>query len=242
MASSNCYGSASSCLLNPQDLHVLMAEMRLSVTARVVFLRSARMGVVVLLVGIIHSQARWSEAKHRLPISLRQALRFFPLAHRVQLKDPERGTYLVSDAKGTPVGTLLRTSPFTDRIVGYAGPNDVLIALDEKGAVRGLEILRSGDTPEHVRQVREAPGFLRRFLGWSPSSSLPPRVDGVAGATLTSLAVAESIAHRLEGASPPPYASLIRCGCPKFKVYSPMLPASSKRDRGGVFWMIVRKP
>ena len=36
---------------------------------------------------------------------------------------------------------------FTDDLIGYSGPNNLLIALNERGAIVGLELLRSGDTP-----------------------------------------------------------------------------------------------
>ena len=63
----------------------------------------------------------------------------------------------MTNARGDTVGALLRTSPFTDGIIGYSGPSDVLVALDNHGVVAGLELLRSGDTPEHVRRCGGIP-------------------------------------------------------------------------------------
>jgi NosR/NirI family transcriptional regulator, nitrous oxide reductase regulator len=165
-------------------------------------LRLCRAGVVVILVFLVHQQARWLDAQRGASLSLRQARKFFSKANRVQLRDTERGLHFVTDARGDTIGCLLTTSPFTDNIIGYSGPNDLLIALDSHGAIVGLELLRSGDTREHVEKIRRDSNFLRAFVGWKPGEAPPPKVEGVSGATLTGFAIAESIQQRLAGGAP----------------------------------------
>jgi Na+-translocating ferredoxin:NAD+ oxidoreductase RnfG subunit len=106
------------------------------------------------------------------------------------------------DSRGDTIGCLLTTAPHTDNIIGYSGPNNLLIALDARGAIAGLELLSSGDTDEHVRQVKREPNFLRRYVGWKPSEQTAPKIEAVSGATLTSYAIAEAIQQRLAGAAP----------------------------------------
>src|SRR5439155_3606858 len=118
------------------------------------------------------------------------------------LRDAERGLHFVTDARGDTIGCLLTTAPETDDIIGYSGPNNLLIALDSRGAITGLELLNSGDTEEHVQKVKRDPGFLRSFIGWKPGEAPPPKIEGVSGATLTSFAIAESVQQRLAGAAP----------------------------------------
>jgi thiamine biosynthesis lipoprotein ApbE/Na+-translocating ferredoxin:NAD+ oxidoreductase RnfG subunit len=142
------------------------------------------------------------EAQRGRTISIRTARKYFPTANRLQLRDPERGLNYVVDAHGETLGLLLTTSPHTDNIIGYSGPSDVLIALDKNGAITGLELLRSGDTHEHVEKVASDKNFFRRFVGWKPNESPPLKIEGVAGATLTSYAIAEAIQQRLVGAAP----------------------------------------
>ncbi|MBI2924661.1 MAG: FAD:protein FMN transferase [Verrucomicrobia bacterium] len=166
------------------------------------FLRFYRAGSLLVLIVLVHQQTRWFEAQRGSTVSLRQARRIFPTANRVQLRDAERGLHYVTDARGGIIGCLFTTAPHTDNIIGYAGPNDLLIALDRTGAVVGVELLRSGDTEEHVRQVKRDPGFWRGFVGWKPGEAPPPKIAGVSGATLTSFAIAESIQQRLAGAAP----------------------------------------
>jgi thiamine biosynthesis lipoprotein ApbE/Na+-translocating ferredoxin:NAD+ oxidoreductase RnfG subunit len=165
-------------------------------------MRLYRAAVLLVLVVLVHQQARWLEAHRGAAISLRQARKFFPAANRIQLRDPERGLHFVTDARGDTIGCLLTTSPQTDDIIGYSGPNNLLIALDSRGAIAGLELLDSGDTAEHVRKVRRDPGFLRAFIGWKASETPPPKIEGVSGATLTSLAIIEGVQKRLSGAAP----------------------------------------
>ena len=165
-------------------------------------LRLYRAGVLGIVLVLVHRQARWFESRRPTPISVRQAREFFPTANRIQLRDPDRGLYFVTDTRGDVVGCLLTTSPQTDNIIGYSGPNDLLIALDSHGVIVGLELLRSGDTKEHVERVTRDPNFLRSFIGWNPGEAPPPKVEGVSGATLTSFAMAEGIQQRLAGAAP----------------------------------------
>jgi thiamine biosynthesis lipoprotein ApbE/Na+-translocating ferredoxin:NAD+ oxidoreductase RnfG subunit len=167
-----------------------------------VFLRFYRAGVLFVIVVLLHQQSRWHEAHRSGFISLRAARKFFPKANRIQLHDAERGLHFVTDVRGDTIGCLLTTSPYTDGNIGYSGPNNLLIALDSRGAIAGLELLRSGDTEEHVEKVKRDPRFLRSFIGWKPSEQPPPKVEGVSGATLTTYAIAESIQQRLAGAAP----------------------------------------
>lgn len=98
---------------------------------------------------------------------------------------------------------ILRTSPSCDDIVGYSGPNDCEICLDEAGRIESVRVMRSGDTVEHAEAVRTNTEFLARFVGLSESHLDGfTAIDGVSRATLTSLAVVEAVAKRLGGQPP----------------------------------------
>ena len=106
-------------------------------------LRIYRAGVLVIVLILVHQQARWLAAQRAASVSLRQARKYFPAANRVQLRDAERGLYFVTDGRNEVIGCLLTTSPQTDHIIGYSGPNEVLIALDSRGAILALGRVRS---------------------------------------------------------------------------------------------------
>src|SRR5207247_10478176 len=131
-------------------------------------LRVYRAGVLLVIVALLAQQARWRNAQRGSSISLRQARKFFPAANRVQLRDAERGLHFVTDARGDTIGCLLTTSPQTDHIIGYSGPNNLLIALDSRGAIAGLELLSSGDPDDHLQKVKRDPGSLQTFIASYP--------------------------------------------------------------------------
>ena len=165
-------------------------------------LRLYRAGVLVAIVLLIHEQARWIENQRPREISLRDAGRFFPEARSLGAPDPARGLHVVKDSLGKTLGGLMTTSPWTDEIIGYSGPNELLLVLDPSGAIVRVELLGSGDTPEFVDAVRSDGDFLPGLVGWKPSEQPMPDVSAVSGATLTSLAVIEGVQLRLLGASP----------------------------------------
>ncbi|MGC1275223.1 MAG: FMN-binding protein [Planctomycetaceae bacterium] len=117
--------------------------------------------------------------------------------------DPQRGGRFVVDADGETVGYVVQTLPAAKNVVGYSGPNDLLLTFGADGRLAGLSLLTSGDTPDHVALVRQDATFLSSFAGstWSQLASLD-HVDGVTGATLTSAAIAEAVVHRLAGSQP----------------------------------------
>lgn len=135
-------------------------------------------------------------------LSLAQARAFFPDASR--LKAAADRSVLALDAFGNRVGRLVTTSPEADGIVGYSGPTNVLVALDNDDRVLGVRILSSEDTAAHVAQLKSDPAFAASFTGWTPRTRPAPKLEGIAGSTLTAYAVAESVQQRLSGT----YASL----------------------------------
>lgn len=93
-------------------------------------------------------------------------------------------------------GKLLRASPAADNNVGYQGPTDVLIAVDEQMAVMGIAIGVSYDNEPYVGYVREDEYFRKLFNGRDLSSLAAidgNTVEGVSGATMTSQSVARSL-------------------------------------------------
>jgi NosR/NirI family transcriptional regulator, nitrous oxide reductase regulator len=104
----------------------------------------------------------------------------------------------VVDGSGNELGFVFRTSPVADDTIGYQGPTDTLVGLDKSRRVIGLRLRKSFDNDPYVRYVRDEDYFLNFFN----ERSLPElaeldlfeaRVEGVSGATMTSLAVAESL-------------------------------------------------
>jgi len=130
-------------------------------------------------------------------LTLDDARAFFPEAKR--LRSGPNQTLDIQDAFGNRLGRLVTTSPDADAIIGYAGPSNVLVALDLEEKVVGTRILSSEDTPDHVEPLRRDPAFQASFKGWRPTTQPAPPLAAYAGSTLTAYAITESIQKRLSG-------------------------------------------
>lgn len=164
-----------------------------------------RVAVLAAIVWLVRQQHVWHLAQaqgHRqAALKLDQVLRFYPQAAALSPWNPEHGGQTVLDRDGQPLGYVVQTSPASDPIIGYAGPTNTLIAFDRQNRILGLEILHCGDTQDHLQAVLADRRFLRSFDGLTWHEAAARRdVDGVSGATLTSLAIVEGIVRRLGGA------------------------------------------
>lgn len=131
--------------------------------------------------------------------SLEDARAFFPDA--AQIAAGEAGSVSVEDSSGALLGLMVATSPQADDVIGYAGPSNLLVAFDRGMQLVGMRVLESADTPAHVEKLKANPAFEKSLKGWNPAVGAPPRVEGVAGSTLTALAMVEGIVRRMGGRS-----------------------------------------
>ena len=135
-------------------------------------------------------------------LTLADAQAFFPEA--VALKPGPQATLVVRDQYQNKIGLLLTTQPEAEKVLGYQGPSNILVALDNHDRVVGTRILSSEDTPGHVDKLRDNPKFAKSLRDWRPTSEPAPKLEGYAGSTLTALSIVQSIQQRTAGT----YASL----------------------------------
>ncbi len=113
------------------------------------------------------------------------------------------GLQEIVDDNGNSLGHVCQTLPAAQKVVGYRGPSNVALLLDEDLTVTKAELLFSDDTPDHVAAVERDEDFFQQFRGWTlGDSSTFTEVDATTGATLTALAIAEGIAVRLGSEKP----------------------------------------
>jgi thiamine biosynthesis lipoprotein ApbE/Na+-translocating ferredoxin:NAD+ oxidoreductase RnfG subunit/polyferredoxin len=172
-------------------------------------------------------------------LGLDDAKAFFPDAKR--LKSGPNQTLLVQDEHGNRLGRLVTTAPDADSILGYAGPSNVLVALDIHEKIVGTRILSSEDTPEHVDALRKQSAFEKSFKEWRPTTQPTPKLEAYAGSTLTAYAIAESIQKRLSGnyvslrfATPLSLKEIQSVGFPDAASFEPNVPRLG--------WNLVRGP
>jgi uncharacterized protein with FMN-binding domain len=143
-------------------------------------------------------QATTGSLKFPEPLTLDDVLQLFPDAAEFAADASDPAVVRVLNGSGDPLGWLLRTSPAADNVIGYQGPTDVLVAFSSSGVVTGLAVRRSYDNEPYVGYVRDDEYMRHLFDGLTPvelaTSDLRSRgVEGVSGATMTSLAVARGI-------------------------------------------------
>ena len=170
---------------------------------RAVGVHSMRIAVfvgVILLLRAIHDQVH-PVGEHRSLRGNMDAVRdLLEQADRLAEKQTPRGERIVLDREGKQIGTVIQSAPESDGVAGFSGPTNVAIAFDETMRVVGMKVVTSGDTREHVGDIKRDPHFLDCLNGltWEEAVERASTVDGVSGATLTSLAILEGVIRRLE--------------------------------------------
>ena len=167
-------------------------------------LRWTLLAVILLAVRERHRQfLAVEQGRREVTASLAEVRRLLPAAASYGSGPTAQGGRPVLDRNGQPLGFVVQTGQVARSIIGYSGPNDLLLAFDGDGKLVGMRLLRSGDTTDHVALVRQSDVFPREFLGktWDELAAIT-QVDGVSGATLTSRAIAEGIVLRVAGSRP----------------------------------------
>jgi len=180
----------------------------------VAVIHSARIvTLVLLLVGLNRLADLRSERTGQsapVAIDLQTARTVHPEVASVEPIDGDPAAYRLLGANGDQLAIVTQTSPQSDAIVGYAGPSNVLVVMNDDLVVESVRLLRCPDTVDHLRMVENNQHFWQQFVGWKWGETATVKVDGVTGATLTSLAIAEAVAWRLSHAPGAPAEPLPR--------------------------------
>jgi Na+-translocating ferredoxin:NAD+ oxidoreductase RnfG subunit len=156
---------------------------------------------IILLIHQQHAKLTASRPAHgQLEFDLADVQEILPQAAKLTPLSDQEGMEVL-DANGNTLGIVMQTSPASDHIIGFSGPTNVLLVFDPDQKLLGAKIQSSHDTLEHVDAVREDRAFLQSLKekSWEELAAGELQVDAVSGATLTSVAVWESIVHRLGG-------------------------------------------
>ena len=136
----------------------------------------------------------------RDPLSVDEIADWFPSA-----VDVDDAIGEVRNNHNQLLGRVLRSGPFSDDLIGYQGPTEMLIQLSPDDRITAIRLRRSFDNEPYVDYVRTEAGFWEIFQGKSLSElarfvPADAGVEGVSGATMTSLAVADTIVAAAQAA------------------------------------------
>jgi NosR/NirI family transcriptional regulator, nitrous oxide reductase regulator len=173
---------------------------------RVVLLQAYRLAVLVAICWLVREQHVRARIQGDRPVTIETVEPFFPAAAHLKADPSQRAGLFVHDLDGAQLGYVVRTSPQADHLIGYAGPTDVLVAFDVELKVVGFTVHHSDDTRTHVRDVLTDRHFKKtwRDMHWDDISGMNLKaagIEGVSGSTMTSMAMAESVVHRLRSAN-----------------------------------------
>ena len=80
-------------------------------------------------------------------------------------RDPSSGLWRLEDVKGNTIGWVARTFPDAQHAIGYRGPTEASILLNNDLRVLSVRLLSSEDTDEHVEAVSGSSQFFEHFSG-----------------------------------------------------------------------------
>jgi NosR/NirI family nitrous oxide reductase transcriptional regulator len=165
---------------------------------RPILVRLWRLGLLAAAVLIIRDAVQTREnlaaARALAPERLRD---FFPAIHSLGPASPANGWRTALDASDQTLGYATTTRPGSEKIIGYSGPSHSLLVFDLRGALKGLRLLKSHDTTEHVAEVVADRKFFTQFQNLKPGEGLKQPLHIVTGATLTSTAIAQGVLEKL---------------------------------------------
>lgn len=118
-------------------------------------------------------------------------------AEAAKTKAIDTAFYEVKDAKGTKLGTVLYSSPYSDNVKGFNGPTPILIIMDAEDRIQNVVLLDNQETPFYAQRVADG-GLYSAWNGLTAEEALRKEVDAVSGATYTSNGVKNSLVARLK--------------------------------------------
>ncbi len=102
------------------------------------------------------------------------------------------------DAQDQLLGLVMRTGPLVDAEEGYQGPTELLLGFSPDETLTHIKLRRSYDNDPYVGYVKTEASFWKKFKKRDLDSlqAIDPEaegIEGVSGATMTSLAVAKTV-------------------------------------------------
>jgi hypothetical protein len=169
-------------------------------------LRLYRLAVLVFAVWLMRDHHARVRIGGDAPLTVAEVVSLLPQAAELSPDHSPRGGMHVLDGRGRRIGYVVRTMPHASRIIGYMGATDTLVAFDTELNVVGVKVRSTEDTSWHLEDIVADRHFLKTWnnMSWDDVAMLDIKtagIEGVSGASLTSLAIAEGITHRLRVAN-----------------------------------------
>jgi NosR/NirI family nitrous oxide reductase transcriptional regulator len=131
-------------------------------------------------------------------IRVKELTPYFPTCAKLRPSRTHTSLFEVLDENGSMLGQVGRTSPHADKIIGYQGPIDVLLILENNGTLKAMQMRSSFENPPYADYPNDDYYLPSLFEGRSipqlaEMNETAERYEGVSGATMTSRAMAKGI-------------------------------------------------
>lgn len=132
------------------------------------------------------------------PIKVEEVKEYLTGAARINASPTHPSLLEIYDLNDSKIGLTGRSSPHTDQIIGYQGPVDSLLVFDVNGSLVGMKIRSSFENQPYADYPNDDAYFESLFTGRSipqlaDMNLTEEEVEGVSGATMTSMAMAQGI-------------------------------------------------
>lgn len=170
---------------------------------KTIALQLYRLAVVAVIAWLLRDLALRQRTHRDSPITVDEIKSLLPTAATLRPDTSARDGLFVLDRAEKEIGYVVRTQPYCRDIIGYCGVTDALVVLGADWKIIGITVHHSDDTKDHVRDVVTDRRFLKKWNGltWDGAAQLNLKeagIEGVSGATMTSMAIAESVKARLQ--------------------------------------------
>ncbi len=165
-----------------------------------------RFAVVAVIAWLIRDVAVRQRTHGDSPLQVGEVQGLLPAAAHLRPDSSARDGLFIVDRQGRELGYVVRTQPQCRDIIGYCGVTDALVVLDRDWKILGLRVHASDDTRDYVNNISLDRRFLKKWNGltWDAAAALDLKaagIEGVSGATMTSMAIARSVKARLQMAA-----------------------------------------
>ncbi|WP_168566584.1 FMN-binding protein [Crateriforma spongiae] len=129
------------------------------------------------------------------PLNIDDVRDWFPDARRLT---GGPATLDVIDAEGDRIGTVVRTGPLVDDVIGYQGPSEWLVRMSDGDVVEDLKLLTTFDNEPYVDWIRQEKYYWKRFTDMTASQLgqldlEAESIEGISGATMSSIAMTQTL-------------------------------------------------
>ena len=131
-------------------------------------------------------------------IQLEEVIPHFPTCAKLRPSKTHTSLFEALDENGSTLGQVGRTSPHADGIIGYQGPIDILLVLENNGTLKAMQMRSSFENEPYADYPKDDYYLPSLFVGRSipqlaDMNETAEKYEGVSGATMTSQAMAKGI-------------------------------------------------